>query len=112
MNGAGAILEQGTPEINSGADRDTRPKRVAVSPSSIRTLTVGSGIHMHRTAVGIVQVSPDHAKQRWFYPSKRLIVMNAWKSRCCPLVGFTTGREFHPAPKVEYSISEIILQIA
>ena len=38
--------------------------------------------------------------------------MNAWKSRCCPLVGFTTGREFHPAPKVEYSISEIILQIA
>jgi hypothetical protein len=25
-------------------------------------------------------------------------------------VGFTTGRELHPAPKVEYSVKGIILQ--
>jgi hypothetical protein len=28
------------------------------------------------------------------------------------LVGFTTGRELHPAPKVVYSVDGIILQIA
>jgi hypothetical protein len=44
--------------------------RPAVEPSSIQTVTVGPGI------------SPGHA---------------AW---CTRLVGCTTDREFHPAPKV------------
>src|SRR5687767_6543838 len=39
--------------------------RVSLSPSFIQTVTVGSGIHLHRTACpigrGAVQVSPDHA---------------------------------------------------
>jgi len=49
--------------IVSGARKQTKPyKSASQLPSFIRTITVGPGIHLRRTAFGAVLVSPDPAR--------------------------------------------------
>ena len=66
-------------------------------PSFIRTITVGSGVHLHRTAFGAVQVSPD--------PVLRLRSRSAQHSWAVPPIGNSLAQDtvqVSPCPEGPY----------
>ena len=78
------IIKKSRKQRTFPGHESTQTRAGLLIPSSIQTLTVGPGI------------SPGHA---WELESSLLKFTKA--SSCAPqLVGYTTDRELHPAPKV------------